>query len=117
MKIKLKAQDDKLNSLVIEKWRYTYLTRDPKLPEIVKSQAKADKKYGEKYAGDPSPFIPSRPVSNLKVVFSRKMQEKLPQEIKEMLPKWSTKLLVSNVLYNIKNDVMFINFFTDIKVQ
>lgn len=117
MKIKLKAQDDKLNSLDIEKWRYTYLTRDVKLPEVVERQAKADKKYGEKYAGDPSPFIPSRPIGKLKVVFSKKMQEKLPQEIKEMLPKWPTKLVASNVLYNIKDDVMFINFFSDIRIK
>ena len=117
MKIKLKAQDDKLNSLIIEKWRYSYLTRDPKLPEIVEKQAKADKKYAEKYAGDPSPFTPSRPVSSLKVVFSKKMQEKLPEEIKEMLPKFPKKLVASSVLYNIKDNVMFVNFFTEIKVK
>ena len=117
MKVKIKGQDDKLNSLVIEKWRYVYLTRDSKLPDVVEKQKRADKRYAEKYSGESSPFTPSRPMSNLKVVFSKKMQEKLPQEIREMLPKWPTKLVVSNVLFNIKDGVMFINFFSDIKVQ
>lgn len=114
---KLKTQDGKMPELIIKKWRYGYITTDERLEGMSEKNEKIKKRNSEKYAGDPSPYTPSPGLAKLQVYFNPKAADKIPSEIKEMLPKWPTPIILKNVYYNIVDKKIFINFFSEAKVK
>lgn len=114
---KLKTQDGKASELIIKKWRYGYITTDERIEGMAERNERIRKRNSEKYAGDPNPFTPTPGKAKLQVYFNPKAAEKLPPIIKEILPKWPTAIVFKNVYYNIVDKKMFINFFSDAKLQ
>jgi hypothetical protein len=117
MRAKLKGIDAKLSELIIKKWRYTFLTNDERVEGLAERNEELRKRNAEKYSGDPSYYNPRAGQAKKDVVFSKKAAEKLPQEVKDMLPKWPVEIILKNVYYNISDGKLFINFFSDIEVK
>lgn len=117
MKIKVKANDAKFSELIIKKWRYSFLTHDERVEGLAERNKELVKRNAEKYSGESSPFTPTAGKAKKDVIFSKKAMEKVPQEIKDMLPKWPVEIVLKNVYYNIADGKLFINFFSDIELK
>ena len=116
MKIKLKAQDDKLSKLTIIQWGKRFYTLDEQIPGLKERNDMIMKRHSEQYAGEQSPFTPRAKKASKDVIFGQKVKDK--DEIKKIMmiaPRSPRALILNNVYYSISDKIVFINFFTDIQ--
>lgn len=113
----MKAHDDKLKSIIIRKWRFAFFTQDEGIPEIAKRQLHIDQTNRDRQDGVKKNTFESSDLAHAKfsIIFNKKMQNKLPPEIREIAPKYPIDYVLSDVYYVIQDKKMFINFFSEIK--
>jgi len=114
----VKAQDDKIKTLTIRKQSLAYSTRDISVPEIATKQERIDKKNIERQEDIKlNAFESGLAHAKLHVVFNKKMQDKLPIEIKNMAPKYPREIVLTDVYYVVQDDRLFVNFFSSIELK
>lgn len=113
----MKAHDDKIKSIIVRKWRFAYFTQDETIPEIARRQSKIDQYNRERQDGVKKNTFESSDLAHAEynIIFNKKMQDKLPKEIRESAPKYPTEYVLSDVYYVIQDKKMFINFFSKIE--
>jgi hypothetical protein len=116
MKIKFKAQDGKLSELIIIQWGTRFYTLDEQIPGLEESNERIMKRHSEQYAGEQSPFTPRAKKASKDVIFGNKVKDKDNlKKIMSISTRSPRALILTNVYYSISDNIVFINFFTDIQ--
>ena len=105
----------KAKTLKIAKWRESYITIDRSIPELEAKQIKSDERYREEHYNEGGMF--SHPgLVKFRVIVKKDLLNKLPDELKVLLPKYPKEIILKDVYYSVVNDTVFINFFSEAKL-
>lgn len=107
----------KIDRVRVTKWGNDWTTEDSTIPELTAIHAKQKEEHYELTKDKPTDMYYGNAGPNLKklkVVFNSKIINKIPTNLTRNYHRRKQTLILDNVYYNIRDSIMYINFFTKI---